>query len=127
MKDFSEDKFLSSNVERTFAFEIKVKNNKKSAVNIIVEDQIPISKNEDIIVKLIESPGAIFDAVSGKLKWILDVDGGKSVSRKLVYSVKYPGINRCKDYNDLVTLNDLRQAEAKHLNLGIETLRLVQS
>ncbi|MBA4406145.1 hypothetical protein C0389_02605 [bacterium] len=91
LKDFSEDKFLSSNVERTFAFEIKVKNNKKAVVNIIVEDQIPISKNEDIVVKLIESSGGIFNTDSGKLKWVIDVDGGKSVSRKLVYSVKYPG------------------------------------
>lgn len=91
LKDFSEDKFLSSNVERTFAFEIKIKNNKKTVINIIVEDQIPISKNEDIVVKLIESSGGIFNADSGKLKWVIDVDGGKSVSRKLVYSVKYPG------------------------------------
>ena len=91
LKDFSEDKFLSSNVERTFAFEIKVKNNKKVAVNIIVEDQIPISKNEDIIVKLIESQDTFFNPDSGKLKWVLDVDGGKSVTRKLVYSLKYPG------------------------------------
>lgn len=91
IKDYSEDKFLSSNVERTFAFEIKIKNNKKAAVKIIVEDQIPISKNENIVVKLIESQGAVYDAESGKLKWVVDVDGAKSVSKKLVYSVKYPG------------------------------------
>ncbi len=91
LKDFSEDKFLSSNVERTFAFEIKVRNNKKTGVNIIVEDQIPISKNEDIGIKLIDSSGALYDQQSGKLKWIVDVEAGKSISKKLVYSVKYPG------------------------------------
>ncbi|MCL4550252.1 MAG: mucoidy inhibitor MuiA family protein [Bacteroidetes bacterium] len=90
LKDFSEDKFLSSNVERTFAFEIKIKNNKKTAAKVLVEDQIPISKNEDITVKLIESSGAVYDSDSGKLKWLVDVDGGKSVSKKLIYSVKYP-------------------------------------
>jgi len=30
LKDFSEDKFLSSNIERTFSYEIKIKNNKIS-------------------------------------------------------------------------------------------------
>lgn len=90
LKDFSEDKFLSSNVERTFAFDIKVKNNKKVPVKILVEDQIPISKNEDIIVKLIDSSGATYNSESGKLKWIVDVDGGKSVVKKLIYSIKYP-------------------------------------
>jgi len=91
LKDFSEDKFLSSNVERTFAFDIKIKNNKTAAVKIIVEDQIPISKNEDIVVKLIDSPGAVFDLQSGKLKWMIEVEAGKSISKKMVYSIKYPG------------------------------------
>lgn len=90
LKDFSEDKFLSSNVERTFAFDIKAKNNKKVSVKILVEDLIPISKNEDITVKLIESSGAVYNSESGKLKWILDVEGGKSVVKKLIYSIKYP-------------------------------------
>ncbi|MBI5731024.1 MAG: mucoidy inhibitor MuiA family protein [Ignavibacteriales bacterium] len=91
LKDFSEDKFLSSNIERTFAFDIKIKNNKKSAVKIIVEDQIPISKNEDIVVKLIDSSGAVYDQQSGKLKWVVEIEAGKSISKKMVYSVKYPG------------------------------------
>ena len=91
LKDFSEDKFLSSNVERTFAFDIKIKNNKKAAVIIIVEDQIPISKNEDIIVKLIDSSNAVYDQQSGKLKWMVEIEAGKSISKKMVYSVKYPG------------------------------------
>jgi len=91
IKDYSEDKFLSSNIERTFAFEIKIKNNKKSSEKITVEDQIPISKNEDIVVKLIVYSGAQVNAETGKLKWIVDVDGGKSVTKKLIYSVKYPG------------------------------------
>jgi len=91
LKDFSEDKFLSSNVERTFAFDIKIKNNKKAAVKIIVEDQIPISKNEDIEVKLVDSSGAVYDRQSGKLKWAVEIEAGKSISKKMVYSVKYPG------------------------------------
>jgi len=90
LKDFSEDKFLSSNIERTFAFDISIKNNKKISTKILIEDQIPISKNEDIVVKLIESSGAAYNPENGKLKWVVDIDGGKSVSKKLVYSVKYP-------------------------------------
>ena len=91
LKDFSEDKFLSSNVERTFAFEIKIKNNKRNPVKITIEEQIPLTKQEDIVVKLLESSGANYTFESGKLKWIVNVDGGKSVSKKLTYSVKYPG------------------------------------
>lgn len=90
LKDFSEEKLLSSDLERTFAFEIKVKNNKKVAVKILIEDQVPVSKNKDIAVKLVESSGAEFNAESGKLKWLVDVEAGKSVSKKLVYSIRHP-------------------------------------
>ncbi len=90
LKDFSEEKLLSGDLERTFAFEIKVKNNKKVAVKILIEDQIPVSKNKDIVVKLVESSGAEFNPENGKLKWIIDVEAGKAVSKKLVYSIRHP-------------------------------------
>ena len=90
LKDFSEDKFLSSNVGRTFAYEIKIRDNKKIKIKIAVEDQVPVSKNEDITVKLIDSSGALYNAETGSLKWVVELEAGQSVSRKLVYSVKYP-------------------------------------
>jgi uncharacterized protein (TIGR02231 family) len=90
LKDFSEDKLLSGDLERTFAFEIKVKNNKKVAVIILIEEQVPVSKNKDITVKLVESSGAEFNPENGRLKWLVDVEAGKSVSKKLVYSIRHP-------------------------------------
>jgi uncharacterized protein (TIGR02231 family) len=90
LKDFTEDKFLSSDVERSFAFEIKIKNNKKGSVRILTEDQIPLSMNEDIVVRLIDSSGAVYDDATGKVRWTVEVDGGKSAVKKFVYSVRYP-------------------------------------
>lgn len=90
IKDFTEDKFLSSDIERTFAFNIKVKNNKKSAVKLTIEEQIPISQHEDIEIKLIDLSGAKLDKESGKINWKVDVEAGKSVEKKLVFSVRYP-------------------------------------
>lgn len=90
LKDFTEDKFLSADVERIFAFEIKVKNNKNIPVKILIEEQLPVSKNKDIAVKLIESSGAVLNAESGRLKWIVDIEAGKADVRKLVYSVRHP-------------------------------------
>lgn len=90
LKDFTEDKFLSSDIERTFAYEIKIKNSKKGSVKIIVEEQIPISEQEDIIVKQIETSGGKFDQETGELKWDVNADAGKSVTKKLVFSVRHP-------------------------------------
>lgn len=90
MKDFTEDKFLSSDVERFFGFEIVVRNNKNIPVKILIEDQVPISKNEEIEVKLIDSSGGKYTVKDGKIGWDINIEGSKSLTKKLVYSVRYP-------------------------------------
>ncbi len=90
IKDFTENKFLSSDIERTFAYEIKLKNNKTAPVKLIVEDQIPISKNEQIKVKLIDSDKGSYFENEGKIRWIIELNGAESAIRKLIYSVRYP-------------------------------------
>jgi len=90
LKDFTEDKFLSSDVERQFAYEIKIKNNKKSDMKLILEEHYPISKNEEIKVELINTGGAEVDKVKGILKWVVDLKPSEDISKQFVYSVRYP-------------------------------------
>lgn len=90
LKDFTEQKFLSRDVERIFGYEIKIKNNKNIPVKILVEEQIPLSKNEEIEVKLIDHSGGVYTSEDGKIKWNVSLDGNKSETKKLVYSVRYP-------------------------------------
>lgn len=90
LKDFTEDKFLSGDVERFFGYDIVIKNNKNVPVKILMEEQIPISKNEDIRVKVIDISGGAYSASNGKVSWKLNLDGSKSLSKKLIYSVRYP-------------------------------------
>lgn len=90
LKDFSEDKFLSSDVERTFSYEIKIKNNKKNAINLIVEEQFPISQQEDIQVNLKETNGALIDNEIGSLKWNVTINSNESISKRFSFSVRYP-------------------------------------
>ena len=89
LKDFTEDKFLSSDVERFFGYEISIRNNKKSQIKILVEDQIPISQNEDIEVALIDKSGALYEKSTGMLQWKLNIEPTKTEQKKLVYSVRY--------------------------------------
>lgn len=90
LKDFTEDKFLSSDVERFFGFDIVIRNNKNIAVNILVEEQLPISKNEEIRVKPIDISGGKLNPVEGKVTWKVSAEPSKSISKKFVYSVRYP-------------------------------------
>ncbi|MEO8150309.1 MAG: DUF4139 domain-containing protein [Bacteroidia bacterium] len=89
-KDFSSKQFMGNNITRTYSFEFSIKNTKKDTVVLTVEDQIPLSQNSSIEVKLLESNGAIYNAENGNLKWIINVAPGETQKRKFSFSVKYP-------------------------------------
>jgi len=96
LKDFTEKKFLSSNVERTFGYEILVKNNKTTNIKIVVEDQLPISKNEDIEVFLKEKSGAKYDKKTG-VSLTMEFGFEPFVIKKAQVCL-YGGISQGKDY-----------------------------
>lgn len=90
MKDFTEEKFLSSDVERIFTYKITVKNNKNTGIKITVEDQIPLSQHEDIEVEVINLDGAKLDRNRGIVKWIHELSTNSIVEKVFSYSVLYP-------------------------------------
>lgn len=90
LKDFKEDKFLSSDIERIYAYEINVKNNKNTAINLTLEDLIPISKNENISVEMLENGGGNFNAKTGILNWELKLNSNENIRKEFKFSVQYP-------------------------------------
>ncbi len=90
LNDLSETNFLGNKRTETKTYEISVRNNKSTTAHIEILDQIPISKNENIEVKLIGKDGAEYTEKYGKLLWRLDIPAGKTQKIKLEYSVKYP-------------------------------------
>ncbi|MEY3398410.1 MAG: hypothetical protein RL220_1004 [Bacteroidota bacterium] len=90
LNDYCKTSTLGGNTKTTKAFEISVTNTKKSAVKLLIEDQIPISQNADVIVELEESSGATLDATTGKLTWSVDLAPGETMKKNLIFSVKYP-------------------------------------
>ena len=90
MKDFSKVRTLGANRERTFAYEIKVRNTKDSPVNLTLEDQIPVSQDKDIVVSLTDASGAKKDDATGKLTWELTLAPAETKVIKLMFTVKYP-------------------------------------
>ncbi len=90
IKDFTAVKFIGVSKKETYAFEISIRNKKKQAINIIVEDQIPISNDKDIEIEQLEISGANYDKDSGKLTWKLNIKSGETKKLKMSYSIKYP-------------------------------------
>ena len=50
-KDLSTSKFVGDKVVKELNYEITVRNGKKEAIDITLEDQVPVSKNDDIKIR----------------------------------------------------------------------------
>jgi hypothetical protein len=87
---------LSSNVPLTdkrrvhLTYELNVRNRHPGPVRLRLLDEVPISEEKEISVKVGEISGAQLDERTGKLTWLLTVPAGES--RKLTFSfqVDYP-------------------------------------
>lgn len=90
IKDFTNRQSIGRFRKDTRGYDIKIRNNKSSAINIVIEDQFPISNNDDIEVEHIELSGAEYDEKTGKLKWAFELKAGESKTLTIKYSVKFP-------------------------------------
>lgn len=90
LADFSSVKFLGANKKQTLTFEITVRNNKKEAVQMEIQDQYPVSTNKDIEVELLQHDGATVNAETGILTWKAQLAPGEIKKYRVSYSVKYP-------------------------------------
>ena len=88
--DFSSVKVLGANKKETFAYSISIRNKKKQSIDILIEDQLPISSDKDIEVEALELTNAVFDKDYGKCSWKLQMKPAESKTLKMSYSVKYP-------------------------------------
>lgn len=90
IQDLTDRKVIGSTEKQTFGFETTVKNNKTSEVTLVLEDQVPVSRNKDIKVEMIEQSGGNWDENTGKIVWSLTLKPGETRQIKLQFELKYP-------------------------------------
>ena len=90
LQEFSNKKFLGANRTDTRQFEITVRNNKTVPVNIIVEDQFPISPQKEMEVDDMKHEGAKLNEDTKVITWSYSIDPKQQKKMGFRYSVKYP-------------------------------------
>lgn len=90
VNDKSETKFLSSYVEKTFTYDITVRNNKKESIELQLKEQYPLSNNKDITVDLLQTDKATNNEEVGVLTWTLKLSPNETKKVRVSYKVKYP-------------------------------------
>jgi len=89
-KKYSERQFIGGKQMKTIAWDIEIRNNKRQDIQIVIEDQFPVSTNEKIEVELLQHRGAEVMELQGKLRWEFDLNAGKRKELSFGYEVKYP-------------------------------------
>lgn len=89
-KDFSKNQLAGNFKTQSIAWEITARNTKKLPVQLILEDQFPVSDLKEITVERLDSGGASIEDNTGKLTWKFTLEAGKERKTGFKYSVKYP-------------------------------------
>lgn len=90
IKELSSLKTSGKESKQVFTYEILVKNNKLTDVNLLLKDQFPLSNIKEVIVTLEDGSEAMVNTETGVLTWKIDLKPGESKKVRFSYSVKYP-------------------------------------
>lgn len=90
IKEFRKKGFLGNTRTETFAYRINIRNQKEQPVTIVVEDQIPVSQTNQIVVDMLDVGDAQKNDSNGVLMWKLSILPGETQTLEFKYFVKYP-------------------------------------
>ncbi|MBN2730054.1 MAG: DUF4139 domain-containing protein [Bacteroidales bacterium] len=90
IKDFTSDQFIGTNRRITKGWEMTIKNNKSKEIEIVIEDQFPISSNKEIVIEHVEDSEGIVNETIGKVSWRFKLKPYESKKIVIKYSVKFP-------------------------------------
>jgi uncharacterized protein (TIGR02231 family) len=90
VKELSSLKTSGKESKQTFTYEIVVKNNKLTDVNLLLKDQYPLSTIKEVEVELGNESEAAVNTETGVLTWKMELKPGESKKVRFSYTVKYP-------------------------------------
>lgn len=80
---------IGNKKKQVFSYLLKMKNNLGGEVEVAIEDNIPISEESEIQVKIIDIAEAQLDESKGILTWQVNLSPGESTEIKYQYEVVY--------------------------------------
>ncbi len=83
-------KTIGTNVRETFAYSIVVRNARKENINLTIQDQMPVSNDNDIQLEDIDTGGSEYEANTGMMKWNMVVNQNETKKVGFGFTVKYP-------------------------------------
>lgn len=90
IKDKNGSAFIGGTKKDKKAYKITVRNTKSTDILLVIEDHIPLSRNKEIEVELLDKDGAKYNPITGNLQWELKIKSRETENKEYNYQVKYP-------------------------------------
>lgn len=90
LKDYTSKGFIGTQRKEDYAWKIEVRNTKKDPIEIVIQDQYPVSQNKEIEIELVEAGGAEINKDYGYLDWKMTINPAETKTIQFRYIVKYP-------------------------------------
>jgi hypothetical protein len=90
LEEFSDKKVIGPNRKDSYAYEIKIKNNRDTPITLNMFDQVPISQDSDITVTVDDISLAEHNLTTGQLMWNINLNPGESATYRVAFTIKYP-------------------------------------
>ncbi len=90
LKDQSKERVIQDKKERNFAYSIEVRNLKASEIDLIIQDQVPLTTNPEITIeKSIIGKGTL-DEKTGLVEWKLKLKAKENQTFDYEFKVRHP-------------------------------------
>lgn len=89
LKNQSKERIIQDKKERTFAYAVEVKNLKSSEIDLIIQDQIPLTTNPDIVIEKSDLGKGQLDEKTGLIEWHLKLKSKESNDFKYDFRVRH--------------------------------------
>lgn len=90
VSDYCKTSTIGNKRRTTRGYRIQVMNSGKTAINLRIEDQVPVSASGDVEVEVEELSGGRLTPENGKVTWDRKVEAGRMTEHMLRYQVRYP-------------------------------------
>ncbi|MFT5724417.1 MAG: hypothetical protein ACI9JN_001536 [Bacteroidia bacterium] len=90
LKSDTKKQIIGSHKLYTATYRIELRNNSANTINLTLEDQIPLTNNQNIEIELVKTDGGTLNKFTGLISWDLKLDPHKKKVITFTYTVKYP-------------------------------------
>jgi uncharacterized protein (TIGR02231 family) len=88
LKKDCKEKIVGDKVEKTQSYAIEVKNLKANNIELVIQDQLPITQNGDITIEALDLGKGELNSQTGMIEWKLDLKSKESKTVNFSFKVK---------------------------------------